>query len=241
MAMQSSGLTALSARAEELEAYYGALPASLLLRIAACELFPGRLAVVTSFGSESAVLLHLVAHLDPDLPVIFLDTGQHFPETLAYRDHLVSWLGLRNVTNLSPRAYQLAAADPDGSLWQRDPDYCCHLRKVIPLEDALATYEAWVAGRKRYHGDSRSTLPVFQAVGDKIQINPLARWSAAAIEAAFLRHDLPRHPLSQEGYRSIGCASCTRRTPAGAGARGGRWLGRKKTECGIHQARRPML
>ena len=238
MTLEPSGLNALSARAEELETFYGALPASLLLRISAHELFPGRLAVVTSFGSESAVLLHLVAQFDPDLPVFFLDTGQHFPETLTYRDRLVNWLGLRNVMSLAPRSIHLAAADPDSTLWQRDPDYCCHLRKVIPLEDALAPYEAWVAGRKRYHGDSRSTLPVFQALGDKIQINPLARWSEPAIEAAFLRHDLPRHPLRQEGYRSIGCANCTLRTPDSAGPRGGRWLGRKKTECGIHLARR---
>ncbi|MGF1610470.1 MAG: phosphoadenylyl-sulfate reductase [Kiloniellales bacterium] len=221
------GLTAMSRR----------LDSPALLRSMIEEVFPGRIAVVTAFGAESAVLLDLVAQVDRDLPVIFLETGKHFPETLAYRDRLIEHLGLSDVRSVVPSAKALAAEDPDGKLWSRDPDRCCTLRKVLPLEAALKGFDAWITGRKRYQGDGRTALEAVELVDGRFKINPLAHWSREAIEHALVERDLPRHPLAAEGYASIGCAPCTRRaTCPAADPRSGRWAGLAKTECGIHKA-----
>lgn len=211
-------------------------PAAELLRTAIRELFPGRIALVSSFGAEAAVLLHLVAGIDPATPVIFLDTGKLFGETLAYRDVLVRRLGLRDVRGVEPDAEALRVLDPDGTLWLRDPDACCALRKVAPLARALRPFDAWINGRKRHHGGGRSALPAVETVDGRTKLNPLADWGAAEIDAYFEAHALPRHPLVEDGYASIGCMPCT--TPVGPGedARNGRWRGRGKTECGIHLA-----
>lgn len=205
-----------------------------LLRRALCD-HAGRIAVVSSFGADSAVLLALVAELDPATPVIFIDTRQHFAETLAYRDTLVRALGLSNVRNVGPTDAALAEADPTAELWAYDPDACCRLRKVTPLDRALAPFEAWVTGRRRHQGLSRVALPVHEHVDGKAKLNPLAAWSAEQVEAEFERRALPRHPLSQAGYPSIGCATCTRAVAAGEDPRSGRWAGTGKTECGIHR------
>ena len=196
--------------------------------------FPGRIALVSSFGIEAAVLLHLVSTIDAGTPVIFLDTGKLFGETLRYRDALVRRLGLADVRSVQPDPLTLAAEDPDGTLWQADPDRCCFLRKVRPLERALAPFEAWINGRKRHHGGARATLPVIEATDGRIKINPLASWGPAEIDAYFAAHDLPRHPLEADGYRSVGCLPCSDRVAPGEEARAGRWRGRGKTECGIH-------
>lgn len=196
--------------------------------------FAGRVAVVSSFGAESAVILSLVARVDPAVPVIFLDTGKHFPETLAYRDALVARLGLRDVRSVRPDRAALAAADPEGSLSRRQPDRCCHLRKVLPLRRALEGFAAWITGRKRYHGAARAALPCFEAVDGRIKINPLAAWSAEDVAAAHEAGDLPPHPLVASGYLSIGCAPCTRPGGDRAAPRAGRWAALDKTECGIH-------
>ena len=204
--------------------------------------FQGRVAVVASFGTESALLLSLVADIDPTVPVIFLETGKHFEETLAYRDELRDELGLTDVRSVRPDWSHLLQGDPDGSLWRRAPDACCHIRKVLPLRRALAGFEAWISGRKRYHGGARSDLPAIEAVDGKIKINPLAGWSLDRVEAAFEARGLPRHPLLAEGYLSVGCEPCTLPSATGAdlgadlGAdqRSGRWAGLAKTECGIH-------
>lgn len=193
--------------------------------------FPGRLAVVSSFGAESALLLMLVADIDPAVPVIFLDTGKHFAETLDYRDLLVDRLGLRDVRITRPVPQDLSAADERGDLWRRDPDHCCRLRKVLPLRRALSGFEAWVTGRKRFASGERAELQVIEAVDGRVKINPLAVWTPARIAVAYKAADLPRHPLVAQGYTSIGCAPCTNR--AGAG-RSGRWANTDKTECGIH-------
>ena len=222
-----------------LEDCYANLPADRLVEKLIRDAFPGRVAVVASFGAESAVLLRIVAEVDRDTPVLFLDTGKHFPETLAYRDHLSAHLGLSNLRTLRPWDRQLQAADPDGLLWTRDADYCCRLRKVLPLEDALVDFDCWISGRKRYHGGDRAALKVFEPVAGKIQVNPLLHLDDGAIHAEFVRHGLPRHPLADRGYTSIGCAVCTARPPSGGGVRAGRWPGRGKFECGIH-ARPPM-
>ncbi|HMA15313.1 MAG: phosphoadenylyl-sulfate reductase [Bacteroidota bacterium] len=224
----------LAQRARLLELRYGGLDGSALLDAAINEIFPGRIAVVSSFGTESAVLLDLVAQVNPATPVIFLDTGKHFPETLAYRDRLVAHLGLTNVHNVVPGADDLAWADGDGTLWRRNPDLCCRLRKVLPLERALSGFSAWINGRKRFQG-GRHNLGLFEAADARIKVNPLATWDTAALARAFVERGLPRHPLGVQGYPSIGCAPCTSRSDE-AGSRAGRWAGSDKTECGIHQA-----
>lgn len=214
--------------------------AAALLRRVLLRRFPGRIALVSSFGTESAVLLHLVAGIDRMVPVIFLDTGQHFPETLAYRDALCARLGLTDLRNARPAPAHLAAADPAGTLWARDPDACCWHRKVEPLDTALAGFDAWITGRKRFQGALRARLPALEQGPDgRVKVNPLAGWSAEEIDAYRARHDLPPHPLAGRGFRSIGCAPCTHAVRPGEPPRAGRWAGRGKTECGIHLPRPP--
>ncbi|MBR0551335.1 phosphoadenylyl-sulfate reductase [Stakelama marina] len=194
----------------------------------------GEVAVVSSFGTESAVLLHLIASIDPATPILFLDTGKHFPETLAYRDALVERLGLTSLRILTPDAETLATRDESGLRWSYDPDGCCEIRKVVPLETALAGFDASITGRKAFQAGTRTTLPRFELDGDRLKVNPLIGWSKADIDAYFDAHDLPRHPLETEGYLSIGCAPCTSKVAPGEDPRSGRWRGWDKTECGIH-------
>ncbi len=215
-------------------ARYAGLDGEALLRPIIEREFAGRIAVVSSFGAEAAVLLHLVAKIDPATPVIFLDTGKHFRETLAYREKVAAHLGLRDVRAVAPEPDAVAHLDPLGSLWRDGPDHCCHLRKTLPLRRALAGFDAWITGRKRYQGGTRTQLETIEAVDGRIKINPLAPWSSAQIDAVFTAAGLPRHPLALDGYASIGCATCTRRTAPGEPARSGRWAGLGKTECGIH-------
>lgn len=222
-------------RAAELARRYADLDGGPLLRALATREFPGRIAAVSSFGTESAVLLALVAAADPRIPVVFLETGKHFEETRRYRDRLIETLGLEDVRLVLPEARRLADVDPGGGLWRSDPDACCRARKVAPLNRALAGWEAWITGRKRYQGDLRRALPTIEALDGKIKINPLAAWSKARIEAEFTARKLPRHPLQAEGYLSIGCAPCSRAAAPGEAPRAGRWAGFAKTECGIHQ------
>ncbi|HXC29991.1 MAG TPA: phosphoadenylyl-sulfate reductase [Stellaceae bacterium] len=222
-------------RLEELTGRYRGLDGAALLQPLVEREFPGRLAVVSSFGAESAVILAQIAEIDRDTPVLFLDTGKLFGETLQYRDRLVALLGLRDVRTLVPDSRQLATADPHGMLWLADPDACCALRKVEPLEAALAGFDAWVSGRKRYHGGARTALPLFETDNrGLIKINPLAGWSKGRIEAEFAIRNLPHHPLEAQGYLSIGCITCTDRVRPGEDMRAGRWRDLSKTECGIH-------
>ncbi len=206
----------------------------LLLEDAIHGFFRGNIALVSSFGAEAAVLLHLVAQIDRRVPVIFLDTGKLFGETLRYRDALVAKLGLTDIRNIEPDASAVALYDPDGMLFKRDPDACCRLRKVEPLERALQGFSAWINGRKRFQGGLRGELPVIEETFGRIKFNPLATWSAREIESYFSAYDLPRHPLEAEGYRSIGCMPCSSPVLPGENARAGRWRGRGKSECGIH-------
>ena len=205
------------------------------LRVLLRERFAGRIALVASFGAESAVLLHMVATIDRATPVISLDTGKLFPETLVYRAALARRLGLADLRLARPAPAMVARADPAGTLWRDDPDACCRLRKVAPLEQALAPFDAWISGRRRSQGDVRATLaPVEFGTDWRFTINPLSEWEEADIAAYFARYDLPPHPLAAAGYRSIGCAPCTRATRSGEPPRAGRWDGSTKTECGIH-------
>jgi phosphoadenosine phosphosulfate reductase len=220
-----------------LQQHYGQLAAEPLLRAMIKREFPGRIAVVSSFGAESALILALVAEIDPATPVIFLDTGKHFTETLSYRDRLTGYLGLTDVRSVQPLAAEVASSDADGGLWDRNPDACCYLRKVVPLERALAGFEAWITGRKRFQSGQRTDLDTIEAVDSRIKINPLAKWSLAQVASAFRARNLPRHPLVAQGYPSIGCAPCTTRVADDAPTRAGRWPGADKTECGIHRAK----
>ena len=212
--------------------------AECVLKDAIKERFLGRIALVSSFGTESAIILHMISEIDKSLPVFFLDTLKLFPETLAYRDTLITHLGLTNIRNIRPDAKQLAAHDPDGTLWQRDVDTCCAIRKTNPLDAALEGMQAWITGRKRSQGGLRADLRLVETGPDgRITVNPLAFWSDDQIQAYFEIHSLPRHPLQAQGYASIGCATCTKRTRDGEDKRSGRWAGLDKSECGIHLPR----
>ena len=201
---------------------------------AAARALPGRLAVVSSFGTESAVLLKFAAEVDPSLPVLFLDTQWLFKETLAYRDLLAVHLGLTGVRTITPSPSALAKRDPKRDLCFLDQDACCDLRKVTPLARELEPFAGWVSGRKRYQGAGRADIPVVEADGRRLKFNPLAPLTPAEISAVFADAGLPRHPQEAAGYRSIGCIPCTSRALENAAARDGRWSGLVKTECGIH-------
>lgn len=196
------------------------------------------LAVVSSFGAESAVLLHLVSQIDPAIRVLFLETGKHFPETLAYRDTLVERLGLTGLVNLQPDPDLLARRDESGLRWSYDPDGCCEIRKVLPLAAALAGIDATLTGRKAFQSATRANLPRFEIdtsdAQGRLKINPLIDWNADDLAAYIAEHDLPPHPLVAEGYPSIGCGPCTHKVAPGEDPRSGRWKGWDKTECGIH-------
>ena len=192
------------------------------------------LALVSSFGTESAALLKVMADVDPAIPVIFLDTGWLFEETLAYRDTLVATLGLTDVRSIKPLQATLLREDPDRELWFSDPDACCRIRKVEPLTRALAPFKAWINGRKRFQGGLRADIPVVEQDGVRLKFNPFAKISREQIEAIYSNAKLPPHPLTAKGFLSVGCMPCTSRTSAGEDARAGRWRGTAKTECGIH-------
>jgi phosphoadenosine phosphosulfate reductase len=193
-----------------------------------------RLALVSSFGTESAALLKVMADVDPAIPVIFLDTGWLFEETLAYRDTLIATLGLRDVRSIKPLEETLSREDPDRELWFSDPDACCRIRKVEPLARALAPFSAWINGRKRFQGGLRADIPVVEDDGARLKFNPFANISRQEIEAIYAAAKLPPHPLAAKGFMSVGCMPCTSRTSPDEDARAGRWRGRPKTECGIH-------
>jgi phosphoadenosine phosphosulfate reductase len=193
-----------------------------------------KLAVVSSFGTESAALLKVVADVDPAIPVIFLDTGWLFEETLAYRDTLIAALGLRDIRSIKPLDATLLHEDPDRELWFSDPDACCRIRKVEPLKRALAPFGGWINGRKRFQGGLRAGMAVVEDDGGRLKFNPFANVSREEIEAIYARAHLPPHPLKASGYLSVGCMPCTSRTSPDEDARAGRWRGRPKTECGIH-------
>jgi len=199
------------------------------------EVLSGRMALVSSFGAESALLLALVADIDRDFPIFFLDTKRHFPETLSYRDALIDHLGLTGVVNITPSAEALHDRDPQDMLADFDPDACCALRKVEPMDDALNDFDAWITGRKRGQAATRASMAVFEPLADgRAKINPLASWTRERIASEMTRRDLPRHPLTALGFKSIGCAPCTRAVAEGEDPRAGRWAGQTKTECGIH-------
>lgn len=196
----------------------------------------GRMAVVSSFGAESVVLLHMVAQIDKATPIIFNDTEMLFAETLQYQRDVAQTLGLTDVRLISPQRDALFEHDVDGLLHQADTNACCHLRKVKPLNDALSGFDGWITGRKRYQSSTRADVPLYEKQDRKIKVNPLAHWTAQAVTDYINAHDLPRHPLVAKGYPSIGCLPCTTRVGDHEDPRAGRWRDSDKTECGIHFA-----
>ena len=221
------------AKAEALAAELEGKGPQEVLRRAFAE-FGDRIAMVSSFGAESASLLHLAAEANPNVPVIFIDTHRHFQQTLDYVDELSKRLGLRDLRIIKPDPNEERIEDPKADLWKTDPDACCAMRKVRPNERALAGFDAWISGRKRHHGALRAHLPVVEHDGIHFKVNPLVAWGPKEINAYVREHDLPPHPLVAEGYPSIGCWPCT--SPSdGENARAGRWANSGKTECGIHR------
>jgi phosphoadenosine phosphosulfate reductase len=205
----------------------------------AFQMYGKKLALVSSFGAESAVLLHLASQVSKDIPVLFLETGMQFGQTLDYRKTLAAHLGLTDVRDLRPAYQDLAVADPQNKLWQTDTDACCNIRKVLPLDRALGEFDAWITGRKRFHGGARLSLPVVEQSDTHVKFNPLANWGKAELDAYAAEHNLPAHPLVANGFPSIGCWPCTKPAENPEDVRSGRWAGSQKTECGIHLARAP--
>jgi phosphoadenosine phosphosulfate reductase len=228
----------LLSAADRLDAQLRHAQPTEILRAAHQE-FGDKLALVSSFGAESAVLLHLAAQVSPDIPVLFLDTGMLFGQTLDYRRNLAKQLGLTDVRDLRPHYQDLAVSDPEAKLWQTDTDACCHIRKVLPLDRALGEFDAWITGRKRFHGGDRMSLRVVEAADPHVKFNPLANWDKADLDAYVAEHDLPAHPLVAQGFPSIGCWPCTSPVEEGQDVRAGRWKGSQKSECGIHLTRAP--
>jgi phosphoadenosine phosphosulfate reductase len=224
---------AAKARLAELQEKAAGLDAKGVLKLALQE-FKGKIALVSSFGSESAVLLHMISQIDPNTAVLFLNTGKLFGETLRYRDRLQDHLGLGDVRSLGPNPADRSAVDPDGTLWSHDTDACCGFRKVAPLRRALEGFDAQITGRKRFQTRVRAAMQTVEYFEGRFRFNPLANWSQTQLDAYIAEHDLPRHPLVEDGYPSIGCMPCTRRVQSGEGYREGRWSGLDKDECGIH-------
>lgn len=220
--------------AQSLEALYGHLSPQAVVEKAVRDLFPGAVAAVSSFGADSVVLLDLIAKVDRHLPILFLDTGKHFEETLQYRDALAADLGLTNIQNVEPNTAELARIDPTGNLNETDTEACCSLRKVEPMARGVAPFAAWLTGRKRFQAATRSALNVFEQVGPRVRINPLASWTTADLAEYMRERRLRTNPLVPYGYLSIGCFPCTKPVQPGEDARSGRWAGHAKTECGIH-------
>jgi phosphoadenosine phosphosulfate reductase len=183
-----------------------------------------------------AVLAHLASRVAPGIDVVFVDTGYHFPETLGTRDAVAATLPVRMLT-ITPVESVTSQEARLGTLHRTDPDRCCALRKVEPLERALSSYDAWATGLRRAETHDRVIAPVigWDDRRGKVKVSPLARWSDDDVAAYAVRHGVLVNPLALDGYPSIGCAPCTRRVDPGADPRSGRWSGQAKTECGIHR------
>ena len=225
----------LDTRAGRLNDRYRHHAATEVLRRAVTDPDLGRVALVSSFGAESVVLLHMISRAAPGLPVLFIDTQMLFPETLTYQREVAAKLGLTNVQLITATEAEVAAQDPDGTLHKSNPDACCDFRKTVPLERVLSGYDAWITGRKRFQNGQRATLEFFEPEPPaRLRVNPLAHWRPEDVQDYMIENALPRHPLVAQGYPSIGCAPCTSPVAPGEDPRSGRWRGQAKSECGIH-------
>ncbi len=229
-----TGLT-ITENVADLNARYRHHGATAVLERALSDPALGKIALVSSFGAESVVLLHLVSVIDRTTPVLFIDTEMLFTETLTYQMELSERLRLSEVRTIRARPEAVASIDADGLLHRRDPDACCAIRKTEPLQRALGGFDSWITGRKRYQGKTRSALEFFENEDDRrIKINPLAHWTSDDLQDYITENRLPRHPLVAQGYPSIGCQPCTSKVAAGEDPRAGRWRDQSKEECGIH-------
>lgn len=224
----------ITERVAELNAAYRHHSAFAVMSRALTDPEVGKVTLVSSFGAESVVLLHMLSVMDRNTPVLFLETGMLFPETLTYQQQLAEHLGLTDVRLIRPDAAALFNQDPENDLHQRDPDGCCALRKTAPLDEALKPFDAWITGRKRFQSGGRAALEFFEAGDLRIKVNPLAHWDPVDVQDYMTNNRLPRHPLVAQGYPSLGCVPCTSKVAPGEDPRSGRWRGREKTECGIH-------
>ncbi len=230
-----SSLASIRDRVGELNGRYAHHAAIDVLGHALSDPLVGRAALVSSFGAEAVVLLHMVSVIDRTTPVLFIDTEMLFPETLDYQRDVADKLRLTNVQILRPDRNRIFLSDPNNGLHRTRPDACCALRKTDPLKQALTPFDAWITGRKRFHGGQRKHLAFFEAEGEaRIKINPLAHFTPPDVAEYITNNRLPRHPLVRKGYASIGCLPCTTRIAEGEEPRAGRWRGSKKDECGIH-------
>lgn len=217
-----------------LMSHYGHLNSLDLLDAMINKEFKGNISLVSSFGAESIVLLDMVAQVNPATPIIFINTQKLFGETVRYQNDVAKALGLSNIITVKPDPLEIANEDKNGLLWTRDTDACCDLRKVRPLARAMNGYGAWITGRKRFQTKERGNIPHIEQDGSKFKINPLADWNQTELDKIIADKNLPRHPLIDQGYPSIGCMPCTARVEIGQDRRMGRWAGQDKTECGIH-------
>lgn len=233
VALQDPGFFDVLGAVDRLDSRYGSSSPEQVID-GALKYFGRRFALISSFGAESAVLLHIAAQVSKDIPVLFLDTGKLFGETKRFRNQLTEELGLTDVRSISPDQNDLQREDPKGGLWTKDTNKCCYIRKVKPLSNVLQGFEGWASGRKRFQGGVRSLLPHFEASDGRVKVNPLALWTKDDVSDYMEAHSLPRHPLVTEGFASIGCMPCTDRVADGESERAGRWRGQTKTECGIH-------
>ena len=225
----------VAARVAALNTRYRHHAATAVLEHALRDADLGSVALVSSFGAESVVLLHLVSVIAPETPVLFIDTRMLFAETLDYQRELAEKLHLCDVRTIRAAPSRLAFEDPDNTLHQINTDACCALRKTEPLDRALSQFDGWITGRKRFQGATRAAVDFFESEADvRIKVNPLAHWGAEDLNEYMINNRLPRHPLVAKGYPSIGCAPCTSPVKEGEDPRAGRWRGSEKTECGIH-------
>lgn len=221
---------------EERRSFYEQCSATELLESIAADPGFGRIAILSSFGADSATLLHMISRITPAMPVLMVNTGKLFGETLRYADLLATRFGLSDVRSVAPLPARVKAADPKGMLWRDDPGRCCDIRKVRPLNDALVAFDTTISGRKRYQTAHRTGMAKVEIVDGRCKVNPLADWTSAQVAAYAAEFDLPPHPLVADGFLSIGCYTCTDRVQPGEDPRAGRWRGQAKTECGIHVA-----
>jgi phosphoadenosine phosphosulfate reductase len=230
-------LSPVADRVVDLNARYANNSAISVLERALTDPQVGQIAMVSSFGAESVALLHMMSVIDRTTPVLFIDTEMLFPETLDYQLDLTRRLQLSDVRVLRPDRDEAFTTDPQNDLHRHDPDACCALRKLAPMSRAVAPFDAWISGRKRYQGGRRTTLAFFEDEdGRRIKVNPLAFWTRDDVQDYIVNNRLPRHPLVERGFPSIGCAPCTTSVAPGEDPRAGRWRGQEKVECGLHFA-----
>ena len=197
-------------------------------------IFKKKMVYVCSFGTESAIILHMISDIDRSFPIILLNTNYLFKETIEYKDYLIGKFKFSNFKEISPSIEDLKINDSKGTLWKEDPDLCCNIRKVLPLQKELQKYDAWISGRKSYHEEERKNLKFFEYINKKIVVNPLAKVKRDFVNSYFKIHNIERHPLFESGYQSLGCTHCTVKTSKIDSPRSGRWANKIKTECGIH-------